>query len=137
MAIAAILVDTNVVSFIMKDAPEGRLYHAHLKDKLAAISFITVGEMYYGAEKASWGIVKRRGLEETLKKFIVIPYDHMIARQYGVILAACDRLGRPIFIPDAWIAACACRHSIPLVTHNPRHFEMVPGLTVLSEWRAE
>ena len=34
---------------------------------------------------------------------------------------------------DAWIAAVALRNGMPLVTHNRRHFEGIPGLTVISE----
>ena len=32
-----------------------------------------------------------------------------------------------------WIAACALRHSIPLVTHNSKDFVGIPGLKVISE----
>jgi tRNA(fMet)-specific endonuclease VapC len=34
---------------------------------------------------------------------------------------------------DAWAAAVALRHGLPLVTHNRKHFEPVPGLTIISE----
>jgi hypothetical protein len=32
-----------------------------------------------------------------------------------------------------WIAACAVRYGIPLVTHNRRHFEGIPGLEMICE----
>jgi predicted nucleic acid-binding protein len=34
---------------------------------------------------------------------------------------------------DAWDAALALRHGLPLGTHNHRHFKAVAGLTVISE----
>ena len=37
---------------------------------------------------------------------------------------------------DLWIAACALRHSIPLVSNNDRHFTGVPGLVLISEAQA-
>jgi tRNA(fMet)-specific endonuclease VapC len=41
--------------------------------------------------------------------------------------------GRIMSAEDSWIAATALRHGMPLVTHNRRHFENVPGLTVICE----
>jgi len=41
--------------------------------------------------------------------------------------------GHPIAPGDAWIAAAALAFRIPLVTHNRKHFEHVPGLIVVSE----
>ena len=39
----------------------------------------------------------------------------------------------PIEPGDAWVAATALRHSLPLVTHNRRHFEHIPGIQSISE----
>ena len=41
--------------------------------------------------------------------------------------------GHPINAGDAWIAATALRHDLPLVTHNRSDFEHIPGLAVISE----
>ncbi len=42
-------------------------------------------------------------------------------------------LGRSISCNDAWIAACAVKHGVPLVTHNAKDFEAIGGLKVVSE----
>lgn len=131
-----VLADTNVISYTMRGGRLAQLYEPHLKGRLVAISFITVGEFYYGAEKARWGNDKRLRLETTLKNFLVIPYDHEIARTYGRIVAGRERSGRPISLGDAWIAACAVRHGLPLVTHNAEHFKGVETLQVISESEA-
>lgn len=55
MSEGKIVVDTNVVSYIMKGNDLGRAYALHLQGKLASVSFVTVGELYFGAEKGSWG----------------------------------------------------------------------------------
>ena len=34
---------------------------------------------------------------------------------------------------DLWIAACAIRHNIPLLSNNRRHFEGLLGLQLISE----
>jgi tRNA(fMet)-specific endonuclease VapC len=42
------------------------------------------------------------------------------------------RKGRPIEDADAWIAAAALLYELPVVTHNPRHFQHIEGLKVLT-----
>lgn len=128
-----IIIDTNIVSYLMRGSPEARAYAPHLTGKLVAISFITVGELYYGAEKDKWGEKRRLRLETILKNFIVIPYDHEIAKRYGKVVAERNRIGHPISANDAWIAACAVRHASPLVTHNEKDFDSISNLQVISE----
>ena len=131
MTLPKILIDTNIVSYIMRGGRLAEVYSQHLQGKLVSISFITVGELYFGAEKAKWGEKRRNQLETTLRNFLVIPYDHDIARCYGRIVAG--RKGRPISCADAWIAACAVRHDIPLVTHNAKDFDVIADLHVITE----
>ena len=133
MSSSKIIIDTNIVSYIMKGRPEATAYAPHLKGKLVTISFITVGELYYGAEKKRWGQDKRMQRETHLRNFVVIPYDHEIAKHYGRIVAERQRQGVPISISDAWIAACAVRHKVALVTHNPKDFELISDLQVITE----
>lgn len=127
------MLDTNIISYVMKGSGIARLYAQHLNGKLLSISFITVGEMYYGAEKANWGEQKRLSLETTLRNFVVIPYDYEIARCYGQIFREREKAGRKIQSNDAWIAACALRHGVRLVTHNVKDFDGITNLQVISE----
>jgi len=133
MTEAKVVLDTNIVSYSMKGRPEAEHYARHLNGKLLAISFITVGELYFGAEKDKWGKKKKAQLETTLRNFVVIPYDYEIARCYGRLCAERTRAGRPISNNDAWIAACAVRHDVPLVTHNAKDFVSITGLEVITE----
>ena len=133
MSGARVLVDTNVVSYLMRGGDLSEQYRPHVAGQLSAISFVTVGELYFGAEKAGWGVKRRLELEMTLRNFIVVPYDHEIARCYGRVVAQRQRDGRPIAPNDAWIAACAVRHGMPLVTHNAKDFRDVALLAVITE----
>ncbi|MFA4910306.1 MAG: type II toxin-antitoxin system VapC family toxin [Desulfobacteria bacterium] len=133
MTTPKIIIDTNIVSYLMRGGHEAKVYTSHLRGKLIAISFVTVGELYYGAEKGNWGQKKRLQLETVLKNYVVIPYDHEIAKQYGKVLVERQRLGRPISFNDAWIAACAIRHGTPLITHNSKDFESISGLQIITE----
>ena len=133
MSETRIILDTNVVSYLMKGGRLAEAYEPHVRNRLLAITFVTVGELYYGAEKRDWGERKRRALEASLRNFLVIPYDHEIALCYGRLVAERDRRGRPISPNDAWIAACTVRHGVPLVTHNAKDFEDITALQVITE----
>jgi tRNA(fMet)-specific endonuclease VapC len=137
MSDAKIILDTCIVSYLMKGGEHAQAYLPHVQGKLLAISFITVGELYFGAEKDKWGGTKRKQLETTLRNFVVIPYDHEIARCYGRLVAQRQRNGMPIAPNDAWIAACTVRHRVPLVTHNPKDFAAIEDLNVITEHRVD
>ena len=128
-----VILDTCIVSYLMRGSKEAEAYAPHVEGKLAAISFITVGEMYYGAEKRNWGDNRRKSLETTLRNFVVIPYDHQIAKCYARLVVERERNGKRPAPNDAWIAACAVRHNLPLITHNARDFRNISGLTVITE----
>ena len=66
MSDAKIILDTDIVSYLMKGGALARAYVPHVQGKLLAIAFITVGEMYFGAENKNWGEKKRKELETTL-----------------------------------------------------------------------
>jgi tRNA(fMet)-specific endonuclease VapC len=99
------------------------------------ISFITVGEMYFGARKAKWNKAKIERLEKRIRSVVVAPYDLAVCEAYARLKSALPK-GRTIEDNDIWIAACAVRHSIPLLTHNRKHFDDFKELIVISEVKA-
>ena len=64
-----------------------------------------------------------------------MPYDYELCVTYGNLRSTLAKDGRTVAPNDLWIAACAVRHSIPLVSNNRRHFENIPGLVLISEAR--
>jgi len=128
-----LLVDTNIVSYLMKRHSIGELYLPHLKDKVLCLSFVTIGELYLGAEKDNWGEKRKNELEEKLKNYVVLPYDKIVAEFYAKAVIGVRAKGFEISFPDAWIAATALAFQLPLVTHNRKHFKNVPGLKVITE----
>jgi len=127
-----LLVDTNIVSYLMKRNPISELYLPDLKDKVLCLSFVTIGELYLGAEKDNWGDKKKNELEERLKNYVVLPYDKVVAECYARTIMGIRRQGFNISFSDAWIAATALAFEIPLVTHNGRHFVPVPNLKLIT-----
>ncbi len=135
-----VLLDTNVFSFLLPFRPDSRaeLYRHHIEgeNKFAVISFVTVAELYVLAERRKWGPPRVRNLETHLSAAVVVPYDVEICRTYAKLKTSLQNpsgSSRVIETNDLWIAACAVRHAIPLITHNRRHFEGIPDLTIISE----
>jgi tRNA(fMet)-specific endonuclease VapC len=127
--VSALLLDTNVVSYLIKDHPFAEQYRPTLAGHILAISFMTVAELYEGAFRANWGEKKRRLLEATLRTYVVIPPSAGICWRWGEVRSS--RRRQPISAQDAWIAATALEYSCPLVTHDRDDFDGIPGLSVV------
>jgi tRNA(fMet)-specific endonuclease VapC len=129
----AVLLDTDVFSFLIRQSDtRGDLYRPHVKNKTVALSFISVGELYVWAAKKNWTPKTLAAFEERLKATVIVPYDLELCKEYGRIKAQLPA-GRVVAANDLWIAVSAIRHSIPLLTHNRKHFEGIPELKFISE----
>lgn len=130
----AVLLDTDVFSYLSKEGDtRAELYRPHVKGKTIALSFVTVGELYVWTVRKKWGAKRIAALERRLKAAIIVPYDLDLCKEYGRVKAALLDGGRIVPANDLWIAVCAIRHSIPLVTHNAKDFEGIPGLQLITE----
>jgi predicted nucleic acid-binding protein len=132
----AVLLDTDVFSYLLKrDDSRADAYRRHVANKTIAISFVTVGELYGWSEKRRWSGKRREDLETRLRSVLVVPFDLDLCRAYGrlVLLKTADGTDRSMAANDRWIAACAIRHGLTLISNNRRHFEGIPDLTLISE----
>lgn len=129
----SLLLDTNIVSYLIKGSPIAAPYLRHLADKTIFISFVTLGELRVWAEMTQPASQRRNEIERAIRRYAVVPYDEGIAHWYGRIIAQRRRPGRPLASNDAWIAATAVHHSVPLVTHNARDFAGIDGLMIVTE----
>ncbi|MBM4044106.1 MAG: type II toxin-antitoxin system VapC family toxin [Planctomycetes bacterium] len=126
-----LVLDTNIVSFLMKGDTRAKSYRPHLEGKTLAISFMTVGELYEGAYRRAWSKEKFAKLRERIKSYLVIPFSPVLCETWGRIRA--ERKSRPIAVDDGWIAATALAHGCRLVTHNPSDFTGITGLQIVTE----
>lgn len=126
-----ILLDTNVVSEVMKAQPAEAVVawlNAQQSDKLY-ISTITIGEIAYGLRILPDG--KRRAeLRDRFERFVtlgfeqrVLAYDEPAARVYGDLMGNRKELGLPISVPDGQIAATARHNHLAVATRNVIDFE--------------
>lgn len=124
------LVDTNVVSYLLKQDTRAGLYRSHLDGRRLYLSFMTVSEIYHWMIERKWGRSRLQKVRHKLAAYRTLIYDDEMAWIWAELMAL---KGHPISPGDAWIAATALRHKMPLVTHNRKDFEKVPGLTIISE----
>jgi tRNA(fMet)-specific endonuclease VapC len=80
-----------------------------------------------------WGPTKIAELERRIGLTGVIPYDLTVCETYADLKAKLLKAGKPVGDNDLWIAATAIRHSIPLISHNRKHYDEIPGSVFISE----
>lgn len=126
-----IVLDTNVVSELMKTAPSSRVL-GWLNSKATSDLFltaITVGEIEFGLRSLPAGR-RRRLLRNKFEQFTargfdgrMLVFDETAARTYGDIMASRRERGRPISVPDGQIAAIARVNGFIIATRNTADFK--------------
>ena len=133
-----ILLDTNVVSEIIKVHPSPRVQEwLDANDARPLwISALTVAELRLGVELMADSKKKselRNTVDHTIDMFngLCVSFDALAAYEYARIVAARKRKGRPIQPLDAQIAAIAVTAGCPLATLNTKDFEGIEGLKLV------
>ena len=128
-----VLLDTNIVSYLMSKATWGELYAPLLYDKELSIGFMTLAELLEAVYHKRWSENNIVQLTKRLKKeYYILPYSEAICDRFAWVRS--QRRNRPISVPDAFIAATAIAYDLPLVTHNARDFEGIPRLEVITQY---
>jgi tRNA(fMet)-specific endonuclease VapC len=128
-----ILLDTNIISFLLKGDSRADLYVPHLQNQQLALSFMTLAELYQWTAVRQWSDHRISQLEQILREsYIILDFNIALCQLWGNIRAKRRAIGKPISPEDAWIAATALHYSIPLVTHNPIDFEDVNNLKIVT-----
>lgn len=141
LAAMSMLLDTNVVSELIRKVPEPAVVSWVSDHHLDDLFFSAVGEaeLRYGA--AILPIGRRRDtlfleIEAMLLDAFgdrVLPFDSDAARAYGHIAAMRRSAGRPIAPADCQIAAIAASRSMVVATRNIRDFEGM-GIEIVDPW---
>jgi tRNA(fMet)-specific endonuclease VapC len=129
------LVDTNILGYFARNSSavlQKRMWAALQKQEIA-ISAITRAETRFGLALLQADDKRRRTMDLLLNELPVLPWTLEAADRYGDIAAHLQQSGQPIGQMDTQIAAHALALGLPLVTHNTRHFQRVPGLK-LEDW---
>jgi predicted nucleic acid-binding protein len=128
-----VVVDTNIPSFIFRKDTRSALYERHLVKRVKIISAQTYAELELLPLLNSWGEARKQRLREFLQDYVFVEADKEIAQYWAKIQFEGKKSGKSVPIADAWIAATALAYDVPLVTHNPRDFKSISGLTIITE----
>lgn len=123
-----VLLDTDVASYLFKKSPRAPAFRALLEGKQTALAFVSVAELFRWTVKRRWSEPKVEQLKAALRRYVIIPYDFDLAWAWARLTTTCEEAGRAIAPSDAWVAACALRHHVPLVTNNTKHYEAAEHL---------
>jgi tRNA(fMet)-specific endonuclease VapC len=127
----SLVIDTNVVSYILKNTRLGKRYGVRLHGHPLLISFMTLAELFHWADHAKWGQSRRQHLERELTRYVAVHSTPGLCELWARVRY--ERRRQPISAEDAWIAATALEHDCLLVTHNPRDFRGISNLVVITE----
>ena len=119
------ILDTNALSaFADGDTEVGNILRVQAR---AAIPAIVLGEFRYGIAQSRRRAAYEAWLDSSLRHFDVLPVTEETSLAYAELRVALKRSGRPIPANDAWIAALALEHRLPVLSRD-EHFDVVPGL---------
>ena len=123
-----IVLDTDVVSFLLKADSRAQLYLPLLDNRQWFISFMTEAELEQWALLANWSEKRVEWLRLFLGRFAIVRSSHGLVLKWAEAMVAARRNGRRIETADAWVAATALLYDAPLLTHNKADYLGVPGL---------
>ncbi|MEZ0367309.1 type II toxin-antitoxin system VapC family toxin [Mycobacterium sp. pUA109] len=135
-----ILLDTNVLSALMRDAPDPAVVEwlDHQPAESIWTTSVTVFEIRTGIEL--FAPSRRQRLDGLFSRLLdedldgrVQSFDLTAAIVAGTIAADRQRSGRAVEIRDVQIAAIAASRHATVATRNTRHFEGT-GVEVVNPW---
>lgn len=136
-----IVLDTNVVSELMRNAPEPAVFRwveaCDAEDVF--LTAVTAAELMYGVTRLPEGRRKERvsvNVSALLAEDFadqILPFDEPAAVHYADIVATRERSGRPISMADAQTAAICRRWSAGVATRNIADL-IDTGIHVVNPW---
>ena len=138
-----VLLDTNVVSELIRKAPDSAVEAWAGNQALEDLFFSAVGEaeLRYGAAVLPAGR-RRTSLVSNIEAMLrdafgdrVLPFDSNAARAYAEIAALRRSAGRPVPPADCQIAAIARSRGMAVATRNVSDFEDI-DVEVVNPWTA-
>ena len=139
--VSLIALDTNVLSELMRAAPEPRVlrWMDAQRPGCVVVTAVTVAEVLYGIARLPAGR-RRTALEDAIGRTLeedlsVLPFDEAAAVDYAAIAAMREARGLKVPVADAMIAATCLSHRATLATRNVRDFAGM-GLDLIDPWLA-
>lgn len=138
-----IILDTNVLSELMRSSPDSRVIEWLDRQPAESIwiTSITVFEARLGIALLPGGR-RRQSLEAALKQILeedlenrILDFDATAAESAASLAAERQRNGRPVDLRDTQIAGIALARRATLATRNVRHFADM-AVPLVNPWTA-
>lgn len=138
-----IILDTNVVSALMRDQPDKAVREWLDRQPRSSvwITAVSVLEIRFGLALMVLGR-RRSRLEQEFAAVLgqaldgrIAPFDTNAAEKTADVMAERRRSGRTVELRDAMIAGTAIARYASLATRNTRHFSDLP-VAVVDPWTA-
>jgi toxin FitB len=137
-----ILLDTNVMSEPLRQAPEPRVVEWIDAQPMETMYLcaITVAELRAGVALLPAG-KRRTALQENLEKRVlplfagrVLPFDLACTHAYAALMAKARTAGLAIAAADGYIAAIAAANGFAVATRDTKPFDAA-GVAVINPWQ--
>ena len=135
------LLDTNVVSELIKPKPEPRVaaWVEATEESLFRLSVLTLGEIRKGIDSLP-DRSRRSSLESWLSHDLMLRFarrildvDQGVADRWGQLAARAAAARRPLPVIDGLLAATALHHNLTLVTRNAKDVSGT-GVRFINPW---
>ena len=132
------LLDTNVVSEVIRAAPHPSVGAFFTEQDDLWLSSVVVHELEYGLQRLAEGR-RRARLRVNLSRLVgqyedrILPLDRNSAEWAATLRVQAERSGNTISIPDAFIAGVAKANDLVIATRNVSDFQSV-NVRVFNPW---
>ncbi|MBI3839480.1 MAG: type II toxin-antitoxin system VapC family toxin [Planctomycetia bacterium] len=130
------LLDTDICSAHLK-RPSGLSHRFVQHGGGLFISAVALAELY------TWAYRRRNPAKllslienDLLADLAILDFDRSCALRFAQLQSELLKQGSVVNAMDLMIAAIALVHDLTLVTHNTRHFEVIPGLRIV-DWLSD
>jgi len=123
------LLDTNVIIKLLNGDGET----VKLLDNTNGIFYIpciTVGELYYGANKSKQKNNNIRLFNEFVSEYPILDINKNTAEVYGIVKHNLSKIGFTIPENDLWIASIAIENGLVLISYD-KHFTNIENLRLI------
>ncbi len=124
-----ILCDTDVCIELLRGNRNVIERRTRVAERIS-VSFVTVGELYYGSEKSGNTRKNQILIEEFLLSVGIINSSNSIMRKFGELRARLESRGSGLPDADIMIAATCVVQCEKLITGNVKHFDRIDGLRI-------
>ena len=133
-----IILDTNVISELLKPQPDMRVqtWILDMHEVEISTTVVTISEIEYGLQRLPVG-QRKNNLYKKFGDFIyplhIFPFDELSARETGRFRATREKLGLSCNASDMMIAGIASKAGVDVATRNIKGFDQLP-IKLINPW---